>query len=307
MKRQGIGIKSLEARIVSWPPSPCDPRTSAYERQIAFRDEGWEFSPSRSRLASGFRIDMIQLEQVSKSFSNTVALESFTLAFPHAKTTVVIGPSGCGKSTLIRIVIGLLAADSGTVFINNERLTRKNLHRMRRRMGYVIQQGGLFPHLTARRNVSLMADYLGFDRREVSSRIENLAEVTKLQPATLDRFPIQLSGGQNQRVSLMRALMLDPGILLLDEPLAALDPLIRFDLQRDLKEIFQRLHKTVILVTHDLAEAAYFGDMIVLMREGAIVQCGTIRELVERPADAFVTRFIQAQRSPLEWQPENRQ
>ena len=116
----------------------------------------------------------------------------------------------------------------------------------------------------------------------------------------MDRFPVQLSGGQNQRVSLMRALMLDPAILLLDEPLGALDPLIRYELQRDLKEIFHTLKKTVVLVTHDIGEAAYFGDLIVLMKDGSIVQHGTLRDLVEHPADRFVTQFIQAQRSPLE-------
>lgn len=243
---------------------------------------------------------MIRLEQVSKRFESTIALKRFTLTIPHGQTTVLIGPSGCGKSTLIRIITGLVRPDSGSVFINDELLTPANLFRMRQRMGYVIQQGGLFPHMTVRENVAIMADYLGWPEDGIEANIHRLAQLTKLPPEAMDRFPLQLSGGQNQRVSLMRALMLDPGILLLDEPLAALDPLIRFELQRDLKEIFQSLRKTVVLVTHDLAEAAYLGDWVVLMKEGAIVQQGKAADLIEQPADPFVRRFMQAQRGLLE-------
>jgi osmoprotectant transport system ATP-binding protein len=244
--------------------------------------------------------EMIRLESISKSFRNTIALNSFTLTIPQGRTTVLIGPSGCGKSTLIRIIAGLVRPDSGTVHIGEQELNARNVLELRRRMGYVIQQGGLFPHMTARRNVALVAEYLGWPKPDIDRRLAVLSELTKFPRDGLDRFPMQLSGGQNQRVSLMRALMLDPGILLLDEPLAALDPLIRAELQRDLRDIFQALNKTVVLVTHDLGEAAYLGDEIVLMKDGAIVQQGNIRELLEHPAGPYVTRFIQAQRSPLE-------
>ncbi len=244
---------------------------------------------------------MISLDKVSKSFGTIVALNSFSLDVQEGQTTILLGPSGCGKSTLIRVVTGLVRPDSGTVCINGKTLSAKNVLELRRSMGYVIQQGGLFPHLTARRNVTLMAEYLGWSRGEIDARIGSLAQLTKFPPDSLDRFPVQLSGGQNQRVSLMRALMLNPGILLLDEPLGALDPLIRFELQRDLREIFQTLQKTVILVTHDIGEAAYLGDCIVLMKEGAIVQKGTIREMIERPAEPFVARFIQAQRTGFQF------
>ena len=167
-------------------------------------------------------------------------------------------------------------------------------------MGYVLQDGGLFPHLSARNNVSLMAEHLGWSSKRIVSRIEELAELTHFPVDGLDRFPLQLSGGQQQRVSLMRALMLDPEVLLLDEPLGALDPMIRFELQNDLREIFSRLRKTVVMVTHDLAEAAFFGDTIVLLRGGRIVQKGTLQQMLGAPADEFVTRFIQAQRAPFE-------
>ena len=243
---------------------------------------------------------MIRLENVSKSFGETIALKPYSLTMQEGKTTVLLGPSGCGKSTLIRIVSGLVQPDSGKVYVNGTELTRTNVLELRRRMGYVIQEGGLFPHLTARQNVALLAEYLGAGKEEVATRIRHLAQLTKFPPDGLDRFPLELSGGQNQRVSLMRALMLEPGILLLDEPLGALDPLIRFRLQQDLKEIFQSLGKTVVLVTHDISEAAYLGDWIVLMKDGSIAQQGTILDMIDRPAEPFVSQFIQAQRNPPE-------
>jgi osmoprotectant transport system ATP-binding protein len=243
---------------------------------------------------------MIRLANISKSYGGMDALRSFSLTVQEGKTTVLLGPSGCGKSTLIRIIAGLVRPDSGSVDVEGERLSPQNVLSLRRRMGYVIQEGGLFPHLTARDNAGLMAAYLGWEKPALDAAIERLAGLTKLPNDALDRFPSQLSGGQNQRVSLMRALMLDPDILLLDEPLGALDPLIRYDLQRDLKGLFRTLRKTVLLVTHDIGEAAYLGDLIVLMNQGSIVQQGTIEDLVRRPAAPFVSRFIKAQRVPLE-------
>ena len=167
-------------------------------------------------------------------------------------------------------------------------------------MGYVIQDGGLFPHLTGRANVAIAAECLGRDPASIAARVDELRQLVRLPGDALDRYPAQLSGGQRQRISLMRALMLDPALLLLDEPLAALDPMIRADLQEDLRDIFRALAKTVLLVTHDMGEALFFGDRIVLMREGSIVQEGTPEDLLHRPADPFVSRFIQAQRNPLE-------
>lgn len=250
---------------------------------------------------------MIKLEDVSKTFTSTKALDSISLTIDSGATTVLIGPSGCGKSTLIRIIIGLIKPDTGKVYIGGEILTSENVISLRRKMGYVIQNGGLFPHLTAKENVSLMAKYLGWEKQRVEIRIRELSVLTKFPLDGLDRFPAQLSGGQNQRVSLMRALMLDPDILLLDEPLGALDPLIRYDLQRDLKEIFQTLGKTVVMVTHDIGEAGFFGDKIVLLKDGSIVQQGQIADLIKKPADPFVSRFINAQRSPIEFVGDNQE
>jgi len=243
---------------------------------------------------------MFEVTGVSKTFGDLQALHEVDLSVQAKQTTVLIGPSGCGKSTLIRLMVGLIWPDEGTVTYEGQVLTPANVLSLRQKMGYVIQEGGLFPHLTAQKNVALMANYLGWTEDRIDSRIETLATLTHFPADGLDRFPGELSGGQRQRVGLMRALMLDPDVLLLDEPLGALDPMIRADLQSDLRSIFQTLGKTVVMVTHDMGEAGFFGDQIVLMREGEIVQIGSLKNLMQNPAHEFVTQFIHAQRSPLE-------
>jgi osmoprotectant transport system ATP-binding protein len=239
---------------------------------------------------------LVQLVEVSKRYGEDVALHLTSLSLDRGKTTVLIGPSGCGKSTLLRLIIGLIEPDSGSIELDGEPVTRDNIDALRRRIGYVIQEGGLFPHLTARANVLLMARHIGKPEKQTHDRLTELSELTRFSPNLLSRYPVELSGGQRQRVSLMRALMLSPELLLLDEPLGALDPLVRASLQKDLREIFTRLRQTVVFVTHDLSEAIYFADEIVLMNEGLIVQRGTIADLRERPADPFVSEFINAQR-----------
>jgi osmoprotectant transport system ATP-binding protein len=225
------------------------------------------------------------------------AWHSTNLAIDRAKTTALIGPSGCGKSTLLRLIVGLVRPDQGKIRFDGEAVDQNKIDIFRRRLGYVIQEGGLFPHLTARGNILLMARHLGRSGAETKSRLTELCQLTRFSEKLLDRYPIELSGGQRQRVSLMRALMLSPELLLLDEPLGALDPLVRASLQKDLKEIFAQLNQTALLVTHDLAEAAYLGDEIVLMNEGRIVQHGSLTELRENPANDFVSEFINAQRT----------
>jgi osmoprotectant transport system ATP-binding protein len=243
---------------------------------------------------------MLQLCGVSKRFGPIEALHATDLAIRTGETTVLIGPSGCGKSTLLRLMNGLIWPDSGVVSFEGVTLGPSNVMAIRRRMGYVLQDGGLFPHLTARGNATLMARYLGWSRARCDKRLSELVELTRFPGDALKRYPAQLSGGQRQRVSLMRSLMLDPDVLLLDEPLGALDPLFRSELQGDLRQIFESLQKTVVMVTHDLSEAGYLGDEIVLLREGRILQSGTLKDLFEKPADAFVTRFIRAQRQVIE-------
>lgn len=243
-------------------------------------------------------MNVLEVRGVSKSYGGQTALGPLDLVFGAAHTTALIGPSGCGKSTLLRILIGLLVPDEGDVFVLGERLTPENARRMRHRMGYVIQEGGLFPHLSARDNVALLPRHLGWERERVRKAMDSLRDLVRLPATMLDRHPAELSGGQRQRVSLMRALMTDPEILLLDEPVGALDPMIRAELQADLRAIFAELRKTVVLVTHDLGEAAFLAHELVLMRDGAVVQRGEFASLQQEPADAFVTRFIKAQRWP---------
>jgi osmoprotectant transport system ATP-binding protein len=242
---------------------------------------------------------VLELRGVTKVYGQVAALRAIDLIARSGETTVLIGPSGCGKSTLLRLIIGLLRPDSGTILCDGTPVTDGNLAALRHRMGYVIQDGGLFPHLTGRGNVALIARHLGWSATRIDKRITELTELTRLPSDALTRYPTQMSGGQRQRVSLMRALMLDPELLLLDEPLGALDPIIRSELQEDLRRVVRNLKKTCVLVTHDIGEAWYFGDLLVLLRDGAIVQQGKLSDFVDAPADPFVTRFMNAQRSPL--------
>jgi osmoprotectant transport system ATP-binding protein len=240
---------------------------------------------------------VITFRAVAKRFGGgPPALVDINLEIAGGQTTALIGPSGCGKSTLLRLIIGLLEPTSGEVEVAGRTVTRADVLELRRRVGYVIQDGGLFPHLTARENITLMARHFRSPTAEIDARLTELCDLTRFAKQNLDRYPVELSGGQKQRVSLMRALMLKPELLLLDEPLGALDPLVRARLQNELKEIFAQLAQTIILVTHDMAEAAFLGDTLVLLNEGRVVQQGRLDDLRTRPASDFVSEFINAQR-----------
>ncbi|MBV1686611.1 ATP-binding cassette domain-containing protein [Novosphingobium sp. G106] len=235
---------------------------------------------------------MFELSDVAVSYGGTPALAPTSLSIMAGETLVLLGPSGSGKSTLLRSLAGLTPF-TGTLRFEGAPVT--DWRAVRRRLGYVIQDGGLFPHLTASGNVTLMARELGWDAARIAARVEELAGLVALEPAQLDRFPAELSGGQRQRVAMMRALMLDPAVLLLDEPLSALDPITRVRLAGELRDIFAELGKTVVMVTHSLGEARFFGGTAVLMRGGEIVQQGPIADLAEKPADPFVTEFLAAE------------
>jgi osmoprotectant transport system ATP-binding protein len=242
---------------------------------------------------------ILRLVAVSRTFGAVDGVHDMTLDVEAQRTTVLIGPSGCGKTTTLRLMLGLVRPDAGRVLHREEPLDAggpAGLRRFRERTGYVVQDGGLFAHLTAEGNVTLMARHLGWPAERRAARVAELAALVRLPEATLARHPHELSGGQRQRVALMRALMLDPELLFLDEPLGALDPLVRAELQDELAEVFRRLGKSVVIVTHDLAEAALLGHVIVLMHEGRVVQRGSLDDLVHRPAAPFVTRFVRAQR-----------
>ncbi len=236
------------------------------------------------------------LEDASKRYGRLLALDRLNLTFAAGTTTALIGSSGSGKSTVLRLLLGLERPERGQVLVDGRILRSADVLALRRRVGYVIQEGGLFPHLTAFGNLALLPRHLGWSSERIRQRVHELAALTHLPHDAFERYPAELSGGQRQRVALMRALMADPEALLLDEPLGALDPIVRHELQDELKQIFGRLGKTVIVVTHDLAEAAWFTDRLVLIRDGAVVQDSGFADLRDQPADDFVRRFVKAQR-----------
>jgi osmoprotectant transport system ATP-binding protein len=241
----------------------------------------------------------LSLDRVTKAFGARTVIKETTLRLEPNERLALIGPSGCGKSTLLRMVLGLVLPDAGTATVGGVVVTARTAQAVRRSVGYVIQDGGLFPHLTAEENVTLVAR-LAKAPIDLRARVSELAELARLPASLLGRYPRALSGGERQRVGLMRALMLDPQVLLLDEPLGALDPIVRARLQEDLVAAFAKLGKSVLVVTHDMAEAAYLAGSIAVMREGAIVQRGTMRELVDAPAHPFVAEFVGAQRTLAE-------
>ncbi len=234
----------------------------------------------------------IALAGVRKAYGGNVVLHETDLVLPAGGSLAIVGASGSGKSTLLKLVMGLVTPDAGSVHVLGEPMGPSTRLALRRRIGYVIQEGGLFPHLTAKRNVALMAEHLGWEASRITQRVDELRALVSLAADVMDRFPGELSGGQRQRVGLMRALLLDPPLLLLDEPLGALDAIVRGRLQKDLRGIFERLGKAVLLVTHDIAEAGVLAAEVAVMDAGRVVQRGPMRELVLRPATPFVRELL---------------
>jgi osmoprotectant transport system ATP-binding protein len=235
---------------------------------------------------------MIRIDAVEKAYGGRRMLGPVTLEVPAGRRVAIVGPSGCGKSTLLRMVLGLVRPDRGSITIAGELMRDDAKRAIRRKIGYVVQDGGLFPHLTAEGNVTLVARQLGWDAVRMRARVEELASMTSLDRETLARWPVQLSGGQRQRVGIMRALMLDPDVLLLDEPLGALDAITRVRLQGELGGLFRDLRKTVMLVTHDIAEATRLADETIVMHDGVLVQRGSIDEMRRAPASPFVAELL---------------
>ncbi len=220
-----------------------------------------------------------------------------SLQLPSEQTHVFLGSSGSGKSTLLKTILGLEIPQTGSIEIFSRPVTTITQSSIARLVGYVPQDGGLFPHLTNGQNASLPGKLSGMSALSISSRLKELVNLVGFDEAALTRYPAELSGGQRQRVALMRALFSDPQLIVLDEPLGSLDPLIRSKLQEDLKAIFNRLKKMVLIVTHDLGEAAYFGHTIALFHEGRLLQHSSLAEMVQQPKDPFVTEFLNAHRS----------
>jgi osmoprotectant transport system ATP-binding protein len=238
---------------------------------------------------------VIALHKVTKRFGNRIALDHVSIEVRPGTTHVLLGSSGSGKSTVLRLILGLVEPDGGTVLVDGTAVGPSTRARLVGRMGYVVQDGGLYPHLTAYQNVALGAEAQRWPQARIAARVAELTVMAGFEESLLGLYPRELSGGQRQRVGLMRALMLDPPILLLDEPLAALDPVVRVELQGHLGRLFAKLGKTVVLVTHDIREAAILATTITLLTAGRVVQDGTFADLVERPATPFVTQFLTAQ------------
>jgi len=243
---------------------------------------------------------MIRLEGVSKTFPGSArpAVDRLDLDVPDGTTCVLIGPSGCGKTTTMRIVNRLIEPSSGRIVVEGQDVTRADAVELRRRIGYVIQQVGLFPHMTIAQNVATVPQLLGWPGSRIADRVEEMLSLVGLEPAQfLDRYPRHLSGGQRQRVGVARALAADPPVMLMDEPFGAVDPIVRAGLQAELLGILRRLAKTVIFVTHDIDEAIRMGDLIAIMKDGRLVQCAPPEELLSSPKDAFVADFVGADRA----------
>ena len=237
---------------------------------------------------------MIEFRSVFKSYPNgTEAVSDFSLTAQPNSTTVLVGSSGCGKTTLLRMVNRMVEPTSGSILIDGKDVKDSDPVALRRSIGYVIQSGGLFPHLTVGDNVSTVLRLTGVSRTECREAATELLERVGLDPALASRYPSQLSGGQQQRVGVARALATDPQILLMDEPFSAVDPIVRRELQDELLQLQNELGKTILFVTHDIAEAFRIGDEVIVLREGAtIAQRGTPAEIVANPTDDFVRSFV---------------
>ena len=238
---------------------------------------------------------MIQAEDLVKKYNGISAVDRLSFEVRTGEILCLIGPSGCGKSTTLKMLNRLIIPDEGAIRIEGKNIHLQDPITLRRSMGYVSQQGSLFPHWTVKQNIGLVPGLEGWRKEEILQRTAELLELVRLDPRDyLDKYPIEMSGGEQQRVGIARALAVDPPILLMDEPFSALDPLTRLGLRREFLEIKQKLHKTTVFVTHDLHEAFELADHILLMDSGRMMQYGTRKDLQEHPSSEFVRTFINA-------------
>lgn len=237
----------------------------------------------------------IRLEGVSKVYPDgSVGVQALDLTFAPGELTVLVGPSGCGKTTTMKMINRIIEPSTGRILVGGDDVTDVDPTQLRRRIGYVIQNVGLFPHQSIRTNVATVPKLLGWDKQRTRDRVEELLSTVGLDPATFgDRYPHQLSGGQRQRAGVARALAADPSVLLMDEPFSAVDPVVRERLQSEFLRLQETVRKTIVFVTHDIDEAFLLGDQVVILQKGAqIAQVGSPSEILENPADDFVASFV---------------
>lgn len=244
---------------------------------------------------------MIVLEGLRKEYGGFTAVAELSLEVRAGETLVLLGTSGCGKTTTLRMINRLIVPTAGRIRVDGQDIARTDAVQLRRKIGYIIQGVGLFPHWTVEENILTVPRLLGWNRARSRARVEELLALVNLAPELLGRYPHELSGGQRQRVGLARALAADPPIVLMDEPLGALDPITRQQVRHEFRRIESLVNKTTVLVTHDIAEAVELGDRICLMEHGRCVQTGTPAELLFRPATGFVRDFFDAGRLQTEW------
>lgn len=244
---------------------------------------------------------MIEVSKLTKKFNSFTAVDQLSFVVEKEETLILLGTSGCGKTTTLKMINRLIEPTSGQIFIQGQDVRQQNPEELRKRIGYVIQTIGLFPHYTVAQNIGVVPTLLNWHQKKKQKRICELMELLDLSPDEfLHRYPRELSGGQKQRVGLARALAADPPLVLLDEPFGALDPITRQQIQKEFKRLESIINKTMILVTHDMFEAMDLGDKICLMDAGKLQQLGTPKELLLSPANDFVKDFFQANRFQLE-------
>ena len=243
---------------------------------------------------------MIDLDALTKSFPGAQhpAVDRLTLTIPAGEVCVLIGPSGCGKTTTMRMINRMIEPDAGTIMVEGRNILHVDPVELRRSIGYVIQQVGLFPHWSIADNIATVPRLLGWEPTRTGARVDELLSLVGMEPAQYrQRFPRELSGGQKQRVGVARALAADPPVMLMDEPFGALDPITRTRLQAEFLRILRGLKKTIVFVTHDIDEAIKMGDRIAIMKDGELVQYDTPEAILARPVDAFVDEFVGSDRA----------
>ncbi|GAA0076519.1 ABC transporter ATP-binding protein [Clostridium sp. CTA-5] len=239
--------------------------------------------------------EAIQLESVLKRYGNNLILNNFNLNINKGEFLTIIGSSGCGKTTVLKLINGLLTPDSGKVYVNGEDISHVNQIQLRRKIGYVIQGVGLFPHMNIRKNISYVPNLIKKDNKsKILSKVKSLIRVVGLSEEMLERYPSELSGGQRQRVGIARALAASPDILLMDEPFGAVDEITRKLLQEEILRIYNELNVTIVFITHDIKEALKLGTRVLVMDKGRTIQIGTPQEIKENPKTDFVRELISA-------------